>query len=204
METGNRNKNSFSAPNIQFGETRVIHDLEELKTVVKGFQSAGLKIVFTQGVFDLIHEGHGKYLELAKQQGDILVVGVDSDELTRKRKGPNRPVVPESERVRMLTYLRSVDIITMRTLSETDKDMGYLHKELRPDIFVMSTTTKDFPIEQQRDTEKYVGKIKIFEPQAETSSSARIRHLMIDGATGLGQKINELVNEYYDEIKKLS
>lgn len=204
MVANNTKKNSHTSSNIQFGETRVIHDTKELKNVIKGFQDAGLKIVFTQGVFDLIHEGHGKYLKLAKEQGDILVVGVDSDELTRKRKGKNRPVVPESERIRMLTYLRSVDIVTMRTLSETEKDMGYLHKLLRPDVFVMSKTTKDWPIEQQRETEKYVGSIKIFKPQAETSSSARIRHLMIDGATGLGDRINGIVKEYYDEIKKFS
>ncbi len=198
----NKRKNPSSS-NIRFGEARVIHDLQELKTVVKGFQDAGLKIVFTQGVYDLLHEGHGKYLELAKEQGDILVVGIDSDELTRKRKGQNRPVVPEDERIRMLTFLRSVDIVTLRTLSETEKDMGYLHKAIRPDVFVMSKTTKDWPIEQQRETEKHVGKIKIFKPQAETSSSARIRHLMIDGATGLGERINDLVREYYDEIKKI-
>ena len=125
-------------------EDRFIPDLEQLKIITKSLQDANYKVVLTQGVFDLIHEGHGKYLERAKEQGDILVVGVDTDEYTRKRKGPNRPVVPESERLRMLTFLRSVDIITIRTLDASEKDVDYLHKALRPDVFVMSTTTKDF------------------------------------------------------------
>src|SRR3989338_10596105 len=60
-------------------EERFIPDIEYLKEVVKNLQDFGHKVVLTQGVYDLIHEGHGKYLELAKQQGDILIVGVDTD-----------------------------------------------------------------------------------------------------------------------------
>ena len=174
--------------------------MEQLKIITKSLQDANYKVVLTQGVFDLIHEGHGKYLERAKEQGDILVVGVDTDEYTRKRKGPNRPVVPESERLRMLTFLRSVDIITIRTLDASEKDVDYLHKALRPDVFVMSTTTKDFPLEKQNEIEKYVGKVVIFEPQAETSSTARIRNLMIDGVAGLEAELSKTVQEYLKKI----
>lgn len=181
-------------------EDRFIPDLTKLVVVTKNLQDSGFKIVLTQGVYDLIHEGHGKYLARAKEQGDILIVGVDTDEYTRKRKGPNRPVVPESERLRMLTLLRSVDIVTLRTLPASEVDIDYLHKALRPDVFVMSTTTKDFPLEKRKEIEQYVGRVEIFEPQAETSSTARIRHLMIDGVTGLEGRIIKTIQGYYEEI----
>ena len=182
-------------------EVRFIPDLKHLKEVTRSFQQIGYKVVLTQGVYDLIHEGHGKYLEIAKAQGDILIVGVDSDELTRKRKGGNRPVVPEDERLRMLTFLRSVDIVTLRTLEAVNKDIDYLHKELRPDVFIMSLSTKDFPVEKKAEVEEFVGRVEIFEPQAETSTSARIRHLMIDGVSELEERIVKTVRGYVDEMK---
>lgn len=188
------------SPSAPF-ETRFIPDLEHLKVVTKSLQQFGYKVVLTQGVYDLIHEGHGKYLELAKAQGDILIVGVDTDELTRERKGENRPVVPEAERLRMLTFLRSVDIVTLRTLSATEEDIDYLSRALCPDVLIMSHSTKDFPIEKKAEIEKHVGRVQIFEPQAETSSSARIRHLMIDGVSGLEKKISVAVQEYLSEIR---
>ena len=181
-------------------EDRFIPDLDQLVSVTKTLKACGHSVVLTQGVFDLIHEGQGKNLERTKEQGDILLVGVATDEYTRKRKGPNRPVVPESERLRMLTFLRSVDIITIRTLDASEKDVDYLHKALRPDVFVMSTTTKDFPLEKRVEIEKYVGKVVIFEPQAETSSTARIRNLMIDGVTGLEAELSKTVQEYLKKI----
>ncbi len=190
---------SILSPAASF-EERFIPNLEELKLITKALQDAGYKVVLTQGVFDLIHEGHGKYLERARAQGDVLIVGVDTDEYTRKRKGDNRPVVPESERLRMLTFLRSVDIVTLRTLQASEQDVDYLHKALHPDVFVMSTTTNDFPLEKQRETEQHVGRVEIFEPQAETSSTARIRGLMIDGVSGLEAEINEVIQRYYREM----
>ncbi len=176
-------------------ETRFIQDLEHLKMLTQSFQQFGHKVVLTQGVFDLIHEGHGKYLELAKAQGDILIVGVDTDELTRHRKGDNRPVVPEGERLRMLTFLRSVDIVFLRTFRSANEDIDYLVKAIKPDVLVMSVTTKDFPIEKKIEMEKYIGEVKVFEPQAETSSTARIRNITIEGVDGLLKHINEFVDK---------
>ena len=182
-------------------ETRFIPDLEHLKEITKDFQQFGYKVVLTQGVYDLIHEGHGKYLENARLQGDILIVGVDSDALTRMRKGPNRPVVPEGERLRMLTFLRSVDVVTLRTPEAVNEDVDYLHKALRPDVFIMSHSTKDFPVAKKAEVEMYVKQVEVFEPQAETSTSARIRHLMIDGVTELEMRLVKTVQDYVGEMK---
>lgn len=188
------------SPQASF-EARFVPDLAHLQAITKNLQDSGYKVVLTQGVYDLIHEGHGKYLERAKEQGDILIVGVDTTELTRKRKGDNRPVVPEAERLRMLSFLRSVDIITLRTLPASEEDIDYLHKALRPDVFVMSTTTKDFPLEKRKEIEQYVGRVEIFEPQAETSSSARIRRLMVDGVSELETRFNKMLQEYLKEMR---
>ena len=121
--------------------SRFVPDHAELKQLVEQFKKEGLKVVLTQGVYDLLHEGHALYLEVAKSYGDILIVGVDSDELTRMRKGPNRPIVPQEERIKMLIHLRHVDVVTLR---EADQDIGELIRLIQPDTLVTSTSTEDF------------------------------------------------------------
>jgi D-glycero-beta-D-manno-heptose 1-phosphate adenylyltransferase len=70
---------------------------------------AGKKLVFTNGVFDILHAGHVRYLQQARELGDLLIVGVNSDESVRRLgKGPNRPVNPEADRVAVLEALRDV------------------------------------------------------------------------------------------------
>src|SRR5579871_5634371 len=94
-------------------KNRFVPDHAALKDVIANLKQEGAKVVLTQGVYDLIHEGHARYLEAAKSYGDVLLVGVDSDELTKLRKGPNRPIVPQGERVTMLLHLRHVDLVTI-------------------------------------------------------------------------------------------
>src|SRR4051812_37949654 len=95
-------------------DDRYIKNYQHLAEVVKHCRGLGMGIVLTSGSFDLIHEGHALYLEEAKKRGDLLIVGVDSDEKIRRRKGPDRPIVPEDERLRMLTHLRSPDIVFLK------------------------------------------------------------------------------------------
>lgn len=80
-------------------EDRYIPDHVKLVELVGYWKKLGLKIVLTSGTFDLFHIGHAQYLEKAKEMGDVLIVGVDSDARVKKRKGPERPIVPENERV---------------------------------------------------------------------------------------------------------
>src|SRR5271156_3110053 len=82
-------------------EHRYVTNFAKVKMLVKHCRGLGLKIVLTQGSWDMVHIGHARYLEEAKRHGDFLVVGVDSDEKIRRRKGPDRPVVPEGERLEM-------------------------------------------------------------------------------------------------------
>ena len=73
----------------------------------------GRKVVFTNGCFDLLHPGHIRSLEAARALGDVLIVGLNSDESLRELKGPNRPVIPEQERAEILASLECVDAVTI-------------------------------------------------------------------------------------------
>src|SRR5690242_9309474 len=95
-------------------DERFIPDYEKLGKFVGHCKGLGMKIVLTAGSFDLIHEGHALYLEKARSFGDLLVVGVDSDLKIERRKN-RRAVVPEMERLRMITHLRYVDVVTLKT-----------------------------------------------------------------------------------------
>ena len=91
---------------------------EDLRKIVDDFKTKGEKIIFTNGCFDLLHVGHIRYLEEAKALGDILVVGINSDQSVRRIKGPYRPILPEEERAEILSGLGCVDYITI--FDETD------------------------------------------------------------------------------------
>jgi rfaE bifunctional protein nucleotidyltransferase chain/domain len=83
----------------------------ELAQTVAQRQEAGERIVFTNGVFDLLHVGHTRYLAEARALGDALIVAVNTDASVRGLKGPLRPIVPESERMEMLLALACVDYV---------------------------------------------------------------------------------------------
>ena len=76
-------------------------------------RAAGLRLVFTNGVFDLLHVGHVRYLAQARALGDALVVAINSDRTVRELKGPDRPVFDEAERAEILAALRCVDYVTI-------------------------------------------------------------------------------------------
>jgi rfaE bifunctional protein nucleotidyltransferase chain/domain len=179
-------------------DKRFISDYKKLEKIVVELKKKRKKIVLTQGVYDLIHEGHALYLEKAKSLGDVLIVGVDSDELTRARKGPNRPIVPQQERIRMLTHLRHVDFVAMRELAH---DIGHLIRIVKPDVLVTSTSTGDFTDEQKKEYTECCKKIITFPPQATTSTTARIRNLTIEGAEKLAQEIVKLTRDFIHNIR---
>jgi D-beta-D-heptose 7-phosphate kinase/D-beta-D-heptose 1-phosphate adenosyltransferase len=91
----------------------LVLDQPDLLAWVRARRAAGARIVLTNGVFDLPHVGHVRYLRQARELGDALVVGVNSDAATRQLKGPGRPLVPAVERAEMLAALRCVDAVTI-------------------------------------------------------------------------------------------
>lgn len=93
-------------------EHKMVEDYKELLKVVQGLHILGYKIVVTIGTWDLLHIGHVRYLTNARKQGDILLVGVDTDRTVKRYKGELRPIVPFSERSEMLSYQACVDLLT--------------------------------------------------------------------------------------------
>src|ERR1700716_4085918 len=88
------------SPGVNFAD-RLVPSLGEMTRTVSHLKGLGYTIVLTSGSFDLIHLGHAKCLARGKELGDILVVGVDSDAKIRRRKGEDRPMVPEDERLEL-------------------------------------------------------------------------------------------------------
>ena len=80
----------------------------ELQAECERLRAAGKKIVFTNGSFDLLHDGHVTYLQFAREQGDLLIVGLNSDASVRRYKGPKRPILEQEHRARMLAGLQMV------------------------------------------------------------------------------------------------
>jgi len=149
---------------------------EELMVKVDAFRAIGAKIVLTQGVFDMYHSGHGKYLLAAKGFGDVLIVGVDSDQLTKQRKGPKRPLDPEQDRLEALACVRGVDILTLRPACP-DEELDSLVKLIRPDVLITSHTTQDVDDKIREALSPYCGEVVALPPQASTSTTARLRRV---------------------------
>lgn len=175
---------------------RYVPDHKKLAAKVKNWKDLGLTIVLTSGTWDLFHVGHAQYLEYAKGLGDLLIVGVDSDEKVRARKGPHRPVVPEDERVQTLSHLRHVDVITLKPLSEKPNE---LIKLIRPDVLVLSKSTNHKPADI-KEKQKYCKKVVLLQPQAETSTSAKVRLLHVSGADRFAKEVALRIPALMEEV----
>lgn len=158
------------------------------------------KIVLTQGTFDMIHVGHARYCAKAKEYGDVLFVAVDSDAKVRARKGPERPVVPQEERLEMLTYFASVDHVVLKPLEESKWS---LIKKLKPDVLIV--TRENYNKQQLKELEKLCGKVVVLEPMATTSTSAKIRLVQLGAAQKISatitKKLINSVEEILEELK---
>ena len=106
-----------------------------LTGVLDEHRRARRKIVFANGVFDVLHVGHVRYLEAARAEGDLLVVGINSDSSTRKLKGPGRPILTERARASLVAALKSVNYVVIFD----ELDVNSLLKELQPDVHAKGT-----------------------------------------------------------------
>lgn len=106
--------------------------LAEAVQMVGVLRAAGHRVVFTNGVFDLLHRGHIRYLKSARGQGDALIVGINSDRSVRANKGPERPITPERERAEIVAALDCVDATVV-----FDEDTPHsIISALQPDVLV--------------------------------------------------------------------
>ncbi len=185
------------SPNVNFSE-RLIPSLEEMTRTVTHLKGLGYAVVLTSGSFDLIHLGHVKYLELAKHQGDVLVVGVDSDAKIRRRKGEDRPMVPEHERLELLAFQRPVDLIYKKEDGET---RWALIEAVRPDVLVL-TEDHSYSEEDLVALAEVVGRIEVLPRQASVTTSERIRQMYMNLGERLGPKLAEVLPGLIDSILK--
>ena len=170
---------------------------KQLAKIVQAYHDLGKRVVLTQGTYDLIHVGHGRYLEEAKKSGDILIVGVDSDAKVKQRKGPQRPVVPEEERLEMVNYLASVDNVVLKPLTA---EKWSLIKLVRPDVLVATKATYDK--KELEELKEFCGEVKVLEPKATTSTSAKIRLVQLGMVEEFSEKLKKKILKQIQEMVK--
>ncbi|MFH1739836.1 MAG: D-glycero-beta-D-manno-heptose 1-phosphate adenylyltransferase [bacterium] len=155
-------------------------DLENLDKAVNLLKKRGKKIVWTNGCFDILHMGHINYLRSAKEQGDILVVGINSDESVRALKGAGRPIIPERQRAEVLSSMGCVDYVTIFS----DTDTVRLLERLQPHVYAKGG---DYDInsivqKERRVVEEYGGEIRIL-PLVQDASTSMIINRIANGAS---------------------
>ena len=140
-----------------------------LEEYVSARRRAGDRIVFTNGVFDLLHPGHLRYLRAARAHGDVLIVGLNSDASVRRNKGPERPITSELERAEILLALECVDAVSIFD-EETPHE---IIARVQPDVLVKGA---DWPADQivGRDTVESRGGLVVREPIEEGYSTTAL------------------------------
>jgi rfaE bifunctional protein nucleotidyltransferase chain/domain len=170
---------------------------EELARQVKAMKELGQKIVLTQGVWDMVHTGHVRYLEKAKAEGDVLIVGVDSDRMTRLRKGPKRPFDPEEERLCIIRSFRCVDFVILR---DNGGDKMDTLKAVKPDVFVISETTGPEIQKEIKKFEKFAAAVVNLEQQSSTTTTAKLRRLQGETIDDFGNELEEVLRRFKAKI----
>jgi D-beta-D-heptose 7-phosphate kinase/D-beta-D-heptose 1-phosphate adenosyltransferase len=133
---------------------------KEIEAIVKNQRNQGAKIVFTNGCFDLLHLGHVRYLREAKKMGDVLIVGLNSDDSVRVLKGRERPYVSEMERAEILASLECVDYVTIFSENRPDN----LIRVIKPDIHVKGGDYRVSQLPERKLVESLGGKAIVIPP----------------------------------------
>jgi len=191
-------------------EGRWIKSGKELTEIVNACRTLGKKIVLVSGTFDLLHMGHCRYLEGAKgslndPENTVCIVGVDSDDKVREKKGPDRPIVSEKERIEILCHIRHVDIVFKK---DKTPDKWNLIKIIKPDALVISERT-GYSDSDKEELRKICGTIIELKSQAESSTTARIRFLIIDFAKEIHKSfenaeiaVKQIFSNFKNEIEE--
>ena len=154
-----------------FSEGKKVLEFEDLQREISDAKRKGKRVIWTNGCFDLLHIGHTRYLRKAKELGDVLIVGINSDSSVKTLKGQTRPIQTETERAEIISSLEFVDYVTIFQELTVEK---YL-KHLRPDIYVKGGDYDADSINQDEKSSilSYGGKIE-FLPLIENKSSSGI------------------------------
>lgn len=134
-----------------------IQSLAEIAEQRERWRAEGRTVALANGVFDLLHVGHVRYLEGAKALADVLVVAVNSDASTRAYKGPGRPHIPESERAELLAALACTD----RVLVFNEPNVRSIIRALKPDVHVKGTDYTPDSIPEADEVRAYGGRTAV-------------------------------------------
>ena len=151
-----------------------IKTLKELILIVERLKKQDKKIVTTNGVFDILHYGHVKYLEQAKRLGDILIVGVNTDKSVKQNKGDKRPINDEKSRMSVLAALKSVDYVFLFD----EKDPRNWLNKLKPNIHVKAGDYKLSKIIEKGAVESNGGKVMIVKAEKGYSTTDLINKII--------------------------
>lgn len=141
----------------------------EVSALGKRLRQQGRRIAFANGCFDLLHVGHVRYLEGAKEQGDVLVVGVNSDRAVRALKGPGRPLLPAEARAELVAALESTDYVVIFD----DLTAETVLRDLRPDVHCKGTDYSPETVPERAVVESLGGIVRIV-GDAKTHSAREI------------------------------
>lgn len=144
---------------------------ETLEPLLERGRQAGNKIVFANGCFDILHVGHVRYLEAARQEGDILVVGVNADAGARRLKGPGRPILDETARASLVAALRAVDYV----VPFAEPNVEPLLIALRPDVHAKGTDYTPGTVPERGAAERLGIRVAIVGDPKDHSTSELLR-----------------------------
>ncbi len=141
---------------------------EEMLTRVAEARSSGAQIVLANGCFDVLHVGHVRYLEGARELGDVLVVGINSDEQVARLKGPGRPILPAIERAEIVASLEPVTYVTIFD----EPTVEQLLLALKPDVHAKGTDYTEETVPERAVVRSYGGRVAIVGDPKDHSTSA--------------------------------
>jgi D-beta-D-heptose 7-phosphate kinase/D-beta-D-heptose 1-phosphate adenosyltransferase len=143
--------------------------LNEISHICRKLRKNGNRIVMTNGCFDLLHAGHIRLFSASKQLGDVMIVAIDDDDSVKRLKGPGRPVIGATERIRILSALDSVDYVVVFATSELDSVIS----AIQPDLLTKGSDYDSAEVLGRKIVENYGGRIELI-PTTEDISAAQI------------------------------
>jgi D-glycero-beta-D-manno-heptose 1-phosphate adenylyltransferase len=151
--------------------TSLILNRKEIVERVNEEKAKGLTVVLTNGCFDVLHAGHVRYLEGARALGDVLVVGVNSDQQVRALKGEGRPLLPQHERAELIASLEAVDLVTIFD----EPTVTELLLALKPDVHAKGTDYTEETVPERDVVRSYGGRVAIVGDPKDHSTSELLR-----------------------------
>jgi rfaE bifunctional protein nucleotidyltransferase chain/domain len=160
---------------------------DELAILCGSLRAQGKTVGFTSGAFDLLHAGHSNYLEKAKALCDVLIVGVNTDRSVREYKGPDRPVVPESQRIQLVAALEAVDYAFLFDERRNRKNL----EALRPRYYIKAGDYSKEALTSSDALEAFGGEVRLIPVTEPVSSTALIERILGSAGAANGRAIEQ-------------